>query len=305
MELRHIRYFLAVADTLSFTRAAELLNMAQPPLSRQIRALEDELGTELFRRGQRPLVLTPAGVALRAEARDILGRLGGLRGRIREAAGAEAPSLTIGFVSAAGSGLLPALARQFRRDHPEIRLHVRCLTNREQAEALREGTIALGLAWLPFELEEASALPLAEDRFCIAVPAEHPLATVERITPAMLETQTILFGCRTPSVGSKILALVENASEISAVGDLGTAIDGVAANLGLAIVPAALRPVRDGQVVYREFVNDTRLTIGAVTLDTAPEGATARFLDCARRAREAGRASGVGPFARVATDPVA
>lgn len=282
MEIRQLRYFLAVADELSFTRAADVLNMAQPPLSRQIKALEDELGATLFLRTPRQLTLTAAGAVLRKEAEDILARVGGMKARLRQVAAADLPSLTVGFVTAAGAGLLPRIARYFRGEFPDVQLNVRCLTNRQQAEALRSGGIAVGLAWLPFELAHANVLPLQEDRFCVALPTDHELAGHDSVSRELLQRETVLFGCRTPTVGAKIMSLLNGNEDIQVVDDLGTALDGVAAGLGVAIVPASLRPERIGQVVYREIESGERLALGAVTLGADQPDAVQAFLASAR-----------------------
>ena len=282
MEIRQLRYFLAVAGELSFTRAADSLNMAQPPLSRQIKALEDELGAVLFLRTPRQLTITAAGVALRKEAEEILARLGGVKVRLSQFIAKDLSSLTVGFVSAAGAGLLPRISRYFRDEFPQVQLNVRCLTNHQQAEALRCGSISVGLAWLPFEVIDANVMPLQEDRFCVAVPADHQLALHDSISREMLQRQKILFGCRTPAVGARIMSLLNGNEDIHVVDDLGTALDGVAAGLGVAIVPASLRPERIGQIVYREIASCERLALGAVTLGENLPDAVQAFLSSAK-----------------------
>jgi LysR family transcriptional regulator, benzoate and cis,cis-muconate-responsive activator of ben and cat genes len=281
MDIRQLRYFLAVADELSFTRAAERLNMAQPPLSRQIKALEQEIGAELFDRGHKQLALTRAGEALREEATAALSNYNAIPRRVRQAAEIARPSLTVGFVSAAGYSLLPRIARWFKERQPDTDLHLRCLTNREQAVALEAGEIEVGLAWLPFDRAGAKALPLMQDRFCVAMPNDHPLAGKRKIAVSMLRGHAIVFGCRTPSIGERIMRLLADAGPIHHVDDLRTAIDSAAAGLGLAIVPASVRPVKTDHVVFADLECDERLTIGAVSLGDAPSGAAADFLACA------------------------
>ena len=281
MDIRQLRYFVAVADALSFTRAAERLNMAQPPLSRQIKALEQEVGVRLLERSRKGLILTPAGRALLQEATSLLAQVGAIRTRVRQAAAVEPSRLSVGFVSAAGYSLLPGIVRRFRGVSPGIELQLHCLTNREQAAALDDGAIAVGLAWLPFERDGARALPLLEDRFCVALPEGHPLAAEDRIEVAMLRRQPVVYGCRTASVDASIRRLLSEAGPLQRVADLTTAIDGVAAGLGLAIVPRSMRPDRAGQVVYRDLQCDERLTLGAVSLAARADRAVEGFLACA------------------------
>ncbi len=284
MEIRQLRYFLAVAEELSFTRAAERLNMAQPPLSRQLKALEEEIGAPFFDRTQKGLALTRAGLAMRDEATHILARLNSLRRVVRENSAIERPSLSVGFVSAAAYGLLPRIVRQFREGMPETELHLRCLTNREQVSALETGEISVGLAWLPFDLASAQSLPLQKDRFCVALPSDHPLTRHGKLTPALLRGHAVIYGCRTPSIGTRIMRLLEQAGSIHKVDDLDTAIDSVAAGLGVAIVPDCMRPARTGHVVYRDIECEDELTLGLVTLVPKPTGVLAAFMDSAHSA---------------------
>src|SRR5262245_44123978 len=129
MELRHLRYFVAVAEALSFARAAERLHLSQPPLSRQIRALEDELGTPLFARTKRSVRLTPAGAALLPEARRLLRDADGLKAGARQVAAGEVGTLALGFISVAADNLLPEVAPEFRRRHARGKIGLQARTH--------------------------------------------------------------------------------------------------------------------------------------------------------------------------------
>jgi DNA-binding transcriptional LysR family regulator len=144
MELRHLRYFVAVGDTLNFGRAALALHIAQPPLSRAIHALEDELGTTLFHRGTRGVTLTRAGAALLPEARRLLRDAEALRQNARQYAAGEAGTLAIGFVSTAAYNVLPRLVPAFRARRPGVRLALREATSDVQMPALLAGEIDVG-----------------------------------------------------------------------------------------------------------------------------------------------------------------
>src|SRR3954467_2399512 len=142
MELRHLRYFVAVAEELHFGRAAERLNIAQPPLSRQIRDLERELGTPLFERGPRGAELTPAGRAFLPEARLTLAQAERAQRTAQRAAQGETGRLRVGFVEAAThSGILPDVLSFSRMHLPAIGLSLLEMDSPQQAEALRESRI--------------------------------------------------------------------------------------------------------------------------------------------------------------------
>ena len=144
MELRHLRYFVAVAETGNLSRAAEKLFVAQPPLSLQIRQLEEEIGAALFTRHPKGMRLTRAGEALLPEARDLLERAA----RLKQAGGRapDAGSLALGYVPSAVSTVIPELVRALRQAHPGIEIRLHEMISDEQREALIHGRIDAGLA---------------------------------------------------------------------------------------------------------------------------------------------------------------
>lgn len=146
MELRLLRYFTAVAETGSLSRAAEKLFIAQPPLSLQIRQLEEELGVALFTRHPKGVRLTPAGEALLPEARALLERAGQLADIVRSPSRGAALSVSIGFVPSASSTVIPELVRRLRKSHPDLDIRVREMISDEQNEALAAGQIDVGIA---------------------------------------------------------------------------------------------------------------------------------------------------------------
>ncbi|WP_280151562.1 LysR family transcriptional regulator [Piscinibacter sp. XHJ-5] len=168
MELRHLRYFVSVAETGSLSQAAEKLFIAQPPLSVQIRQLEEELGVALFVRHPKGVRLTAAGAALVPEARFLLERAGRLRELVQEQG--TSGSFTLGFVPSAGSTVLPELVRQLRKRHAHIQLEVRELISSEQVEALIAGHIDAGLARTPARHPRLALAGRMPDPFCLALP---------------------------------------------------------------------------------------------------------------------------------------
>src|SRR5262245_12015873 len=151
MELRHLRYFVAVAEELHFTRAAERLHMAQPPLSQQIRQLERELQVELFVRSRRRVQLTGAGRALLDDARVVIAEADRLAQKARRLREGEAGELHIGFSSSAPYTVFPMILRTFRARFPGVVLHLHERSTEEQIELLTRGAIDLAFARLPVE----------------------------------------------------------------------------------------------------------------------------------------------------------
>lgn len=284
-ESRSLRYFVAVCRALSFTRAAEQLGIAQPPLSRQIKKLELELGVGLFERSPR-LRLTAAGQALLERVEPALKMLDAACQSVAEEAAAGSATLSVGFVAAAAYEVLPRLASRFRHDWPGIELRIQCMTDAEQAAAMSGGTIDVGIAWLPFEHKGYEQIPLARERFFIALPAGHRLARQPLVTRDDLAGERLLLGCRNARIARAISrsfsgdapdrgSLVE-----TRVHDLRAAIDSVAAGLGITFVPSAMQGERSGHIVYRPFDSAEPLLLGAVCPGGAKPIALHRFLEC-------------------------
>src|SRR4029453_14025593 len=138
MELRHLRYFVAVAETLNFGRAASRLAISQPPLSRQIRALESELGTRLFLRTTRGVRMTGAGAALLPEAAPMLPNADSLTTNARHLGEGDFGTVRVGFISTASYNVLPRVLPEFHRRRPGVRLHLQEATSDAQSAMLRE-----------------------------------------------------------------------------------------------------------------------------------------------------------------------
>jgi DNA-binding transcriptional LysR family regulator len=176
MELRGLRYFLAVAQELHFGRAAARLNISQPPLTEHIKKLEAELGALLFERTKRSVKLTPAGVALQHEAHRVLGDIEGLRRVVRVAQSGETGLLRAGFMSSAPFARARELYACLARDLPGVSVIWHGLTTSEQIRALRSGQIDVGLLHLPADTSGLQVQPIVRDRLVLAVHASHPMA---------------------------------------------------------------------------------------------------------------------------------
>ncbi|HLK60431.1 MAG TPA: LysR substrate-binding domain-containing protein [Chthonomonadaceae bacterium] len=259
MELRHLRYFIAVAEELHFGRAAERLCIAQPPLSQQIRQLEQELGFALFTRTQRRVEITPAGHLFLDEARELLANLEKAVAAGRRVARGEVGWLGIGFVGTATYEFLPAVLSAFRERYPEVELVLRELVSAKQAQALRDRRIHVGLARPAIQEEGIVSETVVREALVAALPESHPLAARERLSlPALAAEPFILFPRQPrPSYAEAILALCAEAGfrphVVQETAEIHTAISLVAAGLGVTIVPASVQSAHWQGIAYRHF----------------------------------------------------
>ncbi|MFF7635629.1 LysR substrate-binding domain-containing protein [Kitasatospora sp. NPDC008050] len=184
MDLRRLRYFVAVAEELHFGRAAARLHMSQPPLSRRIRELEDSLGTRLFDRSAQGVRLTAAGTVLLAEARELLEAAERASERVRQTAGLR--TIVVGTVAGAGRGLGPRAAEAFRRSHPNALVRLRETGISDPTAGLRAGTVDVALTRLPFDTAGLAVRVLANEPVVAVVPAGDHLARRESVAVAEL-----------------------------------------------------------------------------------------------------------------------
>jgi DNA-binding transcriptional LysR family regulator len=289
MELRHLRYFLAVAEELHFGRAAARLHVSQPPLSQQVRNLESELGVELFARTRRRVRLTEAGRAFADEARVLLGRLGQAVETARRVAHGETGALAVGFIASATFGVLPEIYRRFRARHPEVELVLSELSTSEQVEALRAGTIQVGMARPPLPGDGLATESLGDEPLVCALPAGHRLAARGALPLRTLGAEPFVLFPRQPRPGwiDVVLEACRRAgfrpAVVQEVLELSTAVALVGAGVGVALVPAAAQALRLHGVVYRPLqppVPTTRL-VAVRRAEGAPPAAL-RFLEVAR-----------------------
>ncbi|SHK16657.1 transcriptional regulator, LysR family [Pseudonocardia thermophila] len=265
MRYRRLQYFVAVAEELSFTRAAERLHMAQPPLSQQIVLLEKELGVALFDRSRRNIRLTPAGAAFLPEARRLLADLDDTVRMIRRVAEGSVGRLSVGLVPSAADWHLPDVLRAFRADHPDVELVLRELPPDPLLEAVTAGRFDLGIMYRPVSSDGLVELLLASDELVLALPTDHPaaenhgpvsLAAVAGEPFVMPEQHDV------PGLHSAISGAFADAGIVPRIAQRGvwliqTVLALVAAGIGLALVPApvalhgrpgvAFRPLRGVQ----------------------------------------------------------
>lgn len=261
IETRHLRYFLAVAQELNFSRAAEKLNMAQPPLSRQIQQLEAELGVTLFNRQERPLALTRGGSLLREQALGVMQRMDELRGTMRRFVASEKPRFVIGFVPSVIYARLPRVIRGFREVAPDVELSLIEMMSFEQIAALKEGRIDVGFGRIRFDDPALRREVLREERLAVALPLGHRLAGELPVPLGALAGEPLIVYPREPrpSYADQVLSIFRDRglepTQIIEVRELQTAIGLVASAAGICIVPASVRLLERGDVVYRDLAD--------------------------------------------------
>ncbi len=242
MELRHLRYFVAVAEELHFRRAAERLHVSQPPLSQQIRALERELGVELFSRNRRRVELTAPGRALLGRAREILAAVDDAVETTRRVARGEAGELAVGFVGSAMYGALPDVLREFRAMRPGVGLRLRELPTGAALDALAEGRIDVGVV-RPAQVDAGIALDVvAREAVVVALPEAHRLAGRRRLALRDLAGEDFVLLARreAPGLRAAIDALGAEPHEVQEVAEVRTVLGLVAAGVGVSLVPEAV-----------------------------------------------------------------
>ena len=316
MELRHLRYFVAVAEELHFGNAAARLHIAQPPLSRQIRDLEQEIGVELFSRVKGRVALTHAGCAFLVEVRRTLAQAERARLTAMRAARGEVGRLRVGFVEAATySGVLPDVLGVFRTELPDVGLELFELSSLQQTEALRDGRVEIGvLHSLPYDASDWLGVErLIHDTVVVALPRDHALAGRAEVPLAALAGDPFLMLRRPdgPGLHDRVIAACQTAGFSPAVaqqaGQLQTLVGLVAAGAGVALVPGALTELRRPGVVYRPLTGlDVDMGLWAVWRLADASPVRARFLDALRgvvAAREPARATATVSLPDSTTSP--
>jgi DNA-binding transcriptional LysR family regulator len=261
VELRHLKYFNAVASTLSFSRAAELLHIAQPPLSRQIRQLEEIIGAELIDRASRPIALTMAGKFLYEQTIQLLSRIDEIQeGTLRIAKGQQ-HWFSIGFVPSSLYGLLPELIKDFRAEMPDIGIGFSELMTMEQVEALKSGRIDVGFGRLPIDDPAIVCETLVQEPLVAVFPFGHPLLSKSKVSLAQLAKENfILYPAKPrPSYADQVLEIFSSRglkpTIVKEANEMQTAIGLVAAGVGVVLVPASVQGLHRADVVYRPLTN--------------------------------------------------
>jgi len=260
VELRQLRYFIAVAEAGSFSRAAGLLHVSQPPLSVQIRALEDEIGVRLLERTTRGVSLTVAGAAFFEEVRGALARLEHAKSAAARADRGEIGMLSIGFVSIADYGVLPPALKSFRASRPLVEVQLHELTTDAQIRELRAARLDLGIALAPVNEPDLQFDVLLHEELVLAAPANHPLAKGEgTIDLRALARESFIIPPRDIAPGlydlihdhCRTFGFVPRITQHAR--QMQTVISLVSSGMGFALVPASVRNLKRRGVQYRRL----------------------------------------------------
>jgi DNA-binding transcriptional LysR family regulator len=280
MELRHLKYFVAVAEELHFGRAAQRVGIAQPPFSQQIKALEEEIGAPLLWRSKRHVELTAAGRVFLPDARKILAQAREAALTARRAARGEIGQLSVGFVSSAFYGEFTSVFRLMRARHPDVALTLHDMTSDEQVQAMKENKLDVGLLRPPVPGAESLSLQIVfREPFVVALPENHPLARQKSIDIKDLVQESFLMVPRSlgPGYYDQIIRFCAQSGFAPKVAlettSTQTIVSLIAGGMGIALVPHSIQSLRRTGVVYRPLrppVPTTELAVLWRAEDSSP-----------------------------------
>lgn len=285
MELRHLRYFVAVAEQMSISRAAERLHTAQPSLGRQIRQLESLLDTPLLTRSRHHWELTEAGAVLLTEAKRILRELDAAVLKVQQAGHQEAGRIVAGFSPGAASAVLSRLLPLLKARHPEIKLVLRSLYSSEQVAAILERSITVGFLRGPVENPQIASEVIRRDRMMALIPSRHPLAKLKQVPVEKLAELPLILS-RTFREDLEALAAQSGVKFQTALetDNILPTLSAVGAGLGFSVLPDHYQQILPDTVVSRRMALTPEPTVDLVVAyrvgDTRP--ALAAFLAVVR-----------------------
>jgi DNA-binding transcriptional LysR family regulator len=286
LDFRRLYYFVIVAEELHFTRAAERLHIAQPPLSYQIQQLERELGAQLFERTRHHVQLTEAGQVLLDAARRIFGQIDQTVYAVRRVGHGEVGLLTVGFTPSASNSILPILLQKFRQRFPDVQLFLKEMNPDQVVRGLYDQCIDVGLLYLPLDTPNLSTHTVLRESLVVALPAIHTYAMQSQVALRTLAEDHFIVPPRytlVPGLYSHIMEVCRQASFTPKVVQeawlMQTIISLVAANMGVALIPSSIQNLHRAGVVYKPLQDVSPVVeIGVVWRrdDTLP--ALQRFL---------------------------
>ncbi|MCP3809361.1 LysR family transcriptional regulator [Paenibacillus sp. Lou8.1] len=278
MELRHLKYFKTVAEELHFGKAANRLNMAQPPLSLQIRQLEEEIGVQLFHRTKRNVDLTEEGKVFLEKVYHLFDHLEEAIHTVRLMKSGEIGEIIIGFIASTAYDILPAIIKHYRAQYPAIHVVLKQLTSSEQINALKDGTIHVGIISEPIESEEINLQIIRQEPLIIALPREHPLVvnstTASPIQLIDLENEEFIVTGRRANQGhydgviNSCYQAGFSPRIVQETEEMSTVISLVSTGIGVALVPASMHLLLQNEVIYREIKDNEFHTVTALVWDS-------------------------------------
>lgn len=278
MELRQIRYFIAVAEERSFSRAAARLHISQPPLSTQIMTLEQELGTRLFDRSNRGVSLTKAGAIFHEETRAALMRLEHAKTRARLAGQGHVGTLSIGFVSIADYGILPPALKEFRLRFPAVEVQLHELTTDLQIREMRAGRLDLGISLGPLQEPDLAFEAILHEQLVLAAPKGHSLTKIKgALDLRAFSKEHFIVPPRdvAPGLYDLIISRCSSSGFVPRITQharqMQTVIGLVAAGMGVALVPSSVQNLKRAGVHYRQLRGPgSRIEIGILRSPGTP-----------------------------------
>lgn len=256
MELRHLKYFVAVAEELHFGRAAKKLHIAQPPLSQQIKNLEDELGVKLFDRARRTIQLTDAGLYFLKEARQLLLHVEQAAETARRIYQGKAGRLIVGFVGSVIHTFLPEGLRLFRQRFPDVELVLQELNTAEQIKSLHAGRIDVGFLYIDVQDSLLASRQLARAPLMVVLPEKHPLSGRKSLHIRELTQEPFIANTRAsePVVRDAFISLCHSAGFSPRIaqeaGHVQTVLALVASGLGACLLPEYIKNIKRPGVLY-------------------------------------------------------
>ncbi|NKF24784.1 LysR family transcriptional regulator [Solimonas marina] len=287
IDIRPLRYFVTLAETGHFGRAAARLHLSQPPLSRQLASLEAGLGVALIERGPRTFALTAAGERFYADAKAILKSVEQAAGNARAAARGEAGSLAIGFTMCAAYSVAPGYARAFRAAYPGVNLALREAVSNDLAAQVLAGQLDAAIVLADVLPRGLTARTVVRDRLCVALPRRHRLAKAQRLKVGQLRDEPFVLAAATvaPTLHAAIIDVCRSAGfspEVRFEVQLQqTVISLVGEGVGLALVPASMRKLQLSDVVFRDLVGAPRIDQQLIWAPTHRNPCLERFLELA------------------------
>lgn len=283
--MRHLRYFVAVAEELHFGRAALRLHMSQPPLSQQIKQLEEELGVKLLHRTKRRVELTEAGEAFLREASVALSQVEAAAEAAKRASRGETGKLSVGFVGSAAYEVLPEILKTFRERYPAVEITLEELTTAQQVKVLGEGRIEVGFVRPPVEEEDLAVKTVLREPLVAVLPADHSLWEWADLPLGTLKDESFIMTPRRlgPSFYDQIVGACREAGfsprVVQEAIQMQTIIGMVAAGIGVALVPASESNLTRKGVVYKPIQDEgLEVELAAVWAPEAPSPPLRAFL---------------------------